>query len=796
MLHRHIKSIALLSLLIGGMLFSPITTAAPVTDLIPLIKIDAGGTDTLEVGDLFYAEDYSSFLAGNLTDVQVKYLKSSQQLILEASPNASGLYLIPFEFQGIKYEIPLKVKFRQWQTLQYRPASQPEVLTLIGTFNEWDRSTMPLIDSDKDGTYSIRFLIAPGRYEYKFFQDSLEFHDPLNPNKITNPYGDYNSILIVDPLSSEQKHLRLLAVGEDKGSFTFHYDNENGNYSLIPDDIIALGNNLSLTDAHINILDECTFRISTHGKVFDGETVLRVAINENGTATNFHTLHLLDGKQREDFVWSDAIIYSLMIDRFADGDSTNNRKVIDAPMPDLVNYYGGDLQGVLDKMDEGYFDSLGTNTLWISPVNQNPHHSEVSNGRTFSAYHGYWPNHPRQVDDRFGDLAMLQGLVRKAHSANHKVLMDFVANHTHESHPFYQDHPEWFSNLYLPDGKMNVGFWDQHRLTTWFDPFLPSFDYQNSDAAINAMTDNALWWLKTLNIDGFRHDAVKHIPNNFWRTLTRKIRKNHDAPRDRRSFQIGETFGGYELIGDYVSNGQLDGQFNFNLFFTARYVFLDSAASFISLDDELKRTHEIYGVNHLMGNLMDSHDQIRFMAFADRDILLSTENPNALAWTNPPQVDHPESYQRARLYLSYLLTIPGIPVIYYGDEIGLTGTGDPDNRRPMKFGKALDKHQREMLEAVRELIHLRKSHSALRRGDFEPLYVDNDIYAYLRSDAEERILTVLNKAKTAKKIDLQLPAIYCVSTAKSLTSDFVIDVSKNSFAFTIPAQSAAFFSIK
>lgn len=796
MLHRHLNNIALLSLLIGGLLFPPVTTAAPIDDLIPLLKLDAGETDTLEVGDLFYAVDYSSFQPGNHADIRARYLKGSRKLILEASPNASGLYLIPFQFEGMNYEIPIKVKFRQWQTLRYRPVSQPEVLTLIGTFNEWDRSTMPLSGPDSDGTYSIRFLIAPGRYEYKFFQDSLEFHDPLNPKKITNPYGDYNSILIVDPLSSEQKHLRLLTSGNDENSFTFHYNTQNSSYALLPDDIIALNNNSSLTDAQINILDERTFRISTHGETFDGETVLRVAINEDGTATNFQTLHLLDGRQREDFVWSDAIIYSLMIDRFADGDSTNNRKVTDAPMPDLVNYYGGDLQGVIDKMDDGYFDSLGINTLWISPVNQNPHHSEVSNGRTFSAYHGYWPTHPRQVDDRFGDLALLQGLVRKAHSSNQKVLMDFVANHTHESHPFYREHPEWFSDLYLPDGEMNVGFWDEHRLTTWFDPFLPSFDYQNSEAAINAMTENALWWLKALKIDGFRHDAVKHIPNIFWRKLTRKIRSDYDAPRQERSFQIGETFGGYDLIGDYVNNGQLDGQFNFNLFFTARYVFLDSAASFISLDDELKRTHEVYGVNHLMGNLMDSHDQIRFMAFADRDISLSTKNPNALAWTNPPQVDHPDSYQRARLYLSYLLTIPGIPVIYYGDEIGLTGTGDPDNRRPMKFGKELNEHQREMLTSVRELVRLRKNHSALRRGDFEPLYVDTDIYAYLRSDAQERILTVLNKAKTTKKIQLPIPALYCVSTARSLTSESVFDISKSSLTLTVAAQSALFFSIE
>ena len=199
------------------------------------------------------------------------------------------------------------------------------------------------------------------------------------------------------------------------------------------------------------------------------------------------------------------------------------------------------------------------------------------------------------------------------------------------------------------------------------------------------------------------------------------------------------------MIASYVNNGQLNAQFNFNLYDVAIPTFLDEKASFKLLDYQMQKSFQVFGYNNLMGNIMDSHDKIRYMAYADGDLAINDGRASDMAWNDPPKVDDPKSYDKLKLHLAYLLTIPGIPIIYYGDEIGMTGAADPDNRRMMRFGDELNEYEKQTLEDVSKLIHIRKEHSALRYGDFLTLQADENIYAYLRSDMNERILTVVNK---------------------------------------------------
>jgi glycosidase len=147
-----------------------------------------------------------------------------------------------------------------------------------------------------------------------------------------------------------------------------------------------------------------------------------------------------------------------------------------------VDYWGGDLTGLQQKIEDDYFEKLGVNTLWISPLNQNPtepYGFYAPKNTKFSGYHGYWPVSSSKVDFRFGTNSELKTLVSKAHEKQINVLLDYVANHVHEEHPLYKQHPEFATNLYLPDGTMNVEKWDEQRLTTWFDTFMPSLDFSN-----------------------------------------------------------------------------------------------------------------------------------------------------------------------------------------------------------------------------------------------------------------------------------------------------------------------------
>ncbi len=769
--------------------------ASQIHDIIPTVYLKAGVSDTMDIRDLFYTNRYDIAFNSH-PSIRIKYETKTRRLIITPDSTAEGLSIIEFDFLGHQYAFPIRTQVLRKYTFTYVPSKKPSQINLFGLFNSWNRENLPMHDADGDGRYDIVISLEPGRYEYKFFIDGDEVTDPNNPIKVSNPFGDFNSVLTVPSRHPEKNFLHKLNYQENTNeiNFTFLYEYRNQLKELTLGDVIALIDNAKLSPEFIQIHSN-QIRIIIPKKLIDKNRQLRVAVNQNGVATRFQTIFFNKLPQKrsagETFLWHDAIIYSIMIDRFFDGDPQNSRPVRHSEVHCKANFYGGDLPGIIQKLQEGYFDNLGVNVLWLSPVNLNtpnafrefpkPH-------RYFTGYHGYWPVHHQKVDDRFGDLALFKKLVNIAHRRGMKVILDFVANHVHEEHVFFQEHPEWFGELELPDGRQNLRMWDEYRLTTWFDKFLPSFDYVGSTEAREMMTDNAVWWMKETKIDGFRQDAVKHIPNEFWRLLTYKIKKEIEIKEQRSTYQIGETFGSYDLISSYVNNGQLTAQFNFNLYDVALYVFLTPQASFKILDDEINKSFDVYGINHLMGNLMDSHDKVRYMAYADGDLTLNSDNAVEVGWQNPPKVDNPNSYKKAKIYLAYMLAIPGIPVIYYGDEIGMTGAADPDNRRPMRFNSQLNSHEKEMLSSIKEIIKFRREHTALRYGDFLSLVVNKKIYAFMRSDMNERILVVINKNIHPEILSLNLPKLYKVKRAVDLRSNQMVVVEDNKIQLHIDGE--------
>jgi glycosidase len=623
--------------------------------------------------------------------------------------------------------------------------------------------------------------------------------------------GGWNSVINVKPLHTSKSYLHILDYSYKRTSSLFSFFYELGSQSESETtnniEVIALLDNEIIPETLISQEERKIF-IDIPSEKLKGNKTLRVAVNENGgpalpagRASNLQTIMLKDGKplSNQDSSWYDAIIYSIMVDRFSDGDSSNSIPVKHPELLKQANYYGGDLKGIIDKLEDGYFNSLGVNTLWLSPVidnTPNAYQEYPEPHRYYTGYHGYWPVHPTKVEEHFGDMNLLKKMISIAHSKGIKVLLDYVANHIHMEHPFWKEHRDWFGTLELPDGRKNLRLWDEYRLTTWFEPFMPKFDYETSKEALEVMTDNAVWWLKETGADGFRHDAVKHVPNKYWRMLTRKIKKELITPQKKIYFQIGETFGSYELVSSYVNNGQLNAQFNFILYDTAIPTFIDENTSFAALDQQMQKTFAVYGVNHLMGNVMDSHDKVRFMSYADGDVSLSEGKAIEIGWNNPPKVDNPESYNKLKLYLAFMMTIPGLPVIYYGDEIGMTGAGDPDNRRMMRFGNSITDEEQKVLDDVKKIINARNSNSALRYGDFQTLLVDKDCYAYLRSDLNERVIVILNKSREGKKIDISFSDIYNLKKAKDLISGNEFDFKDNKLQLDINGADYFILTVK
>ena len=487
--------------------------------------------------------------------------------------------------------------------------------------------------------------------------------------------------------------------------------------------------------------------------------------------------------------WEASVFYFLMIDRFNNGTEENDFPVDDPDILPKANYYGGDIVGVTNKIKDGYFEDLGINTIWLSPITQNPMEAYGlwPEPRTkFSGYHGYWPVSLSTVDFRFGTDQELSTLIETAHQNDLNVILDFVANHVHEKNPLIQEHPEWATELYLPDGTLNTEKWDEYRLTTWFDTFLPTLDLENPEVT-DIISDSAVFWIKNYKMDGFRHDATKHIPEMFWRTLTRKLKEEVVIPENKRIYQVGETYGNRELIGSYINTGMLDGQFDFGVYDAAVSTFARDDEPFEKLMGSLQESLDHYGYHNLMGYISGNQDKPRFISLAGGEVKFD-EDSKLAGWTREIGVGDPTAYKKLQSLNAFNLTIPGIPTIYYGDEMGMPGANDPDNRRMMRFE---DLNPKEVLtkKVTKKLVQLRRNNLCLTYGDFEILHVDAYTLVYARSYFNKTAIVVFNKSNKPLPVLIKIPSRFKNSDFKSnfdtkfdlQNADMKIFIGANSF---------------
>ena len=775
-----LKNIIVISICIYSLSFSQ-----TIQDLIHPINLLQDQSTKVVISDIFYSDNYNVEFTSS-KNVDVSYDNSKMEVSFTPKSNFSGMELISFKLNQEVYQISVKLTKSSKYLFTYKPNDGEKEISLFGQFNSWDRHNLPMKDTNGDSVLEVEIPLDPGRYEYKFFVDGREVVDPANPNKVSNGMGDFNSLRIIEESAKNKMFLHVLGSEKTKDllKLKFYFENIDRSNLVDKESLIVLFDNQKFPSELIKINGR-EIILSVKGKMLVGNHAIRIAANRMGKNTNIQTVQLHDGViagKSDVHSLNDNIIYSMMIDRFSNGDKSNDNPIIHDSLFSQANYQGGDLQGIINKMEEGYFDKLGVNAFWISPIvdnTNNAYQEYPAPHRWYTGYHGYWPTSSNKVEEHFGDMNLVKKLINTAHQKNSKVYLDYVAHHVHQEHWMWKDHRDWFGTYNLPNGRLNLRLWDEYRLTTWFEPYMPSFDFAGSYEALEFMTDNAVWWLKITGADGFRHDAVKHVPNEYWRMLTSKLKREIAIPQNKDVYQIGESFGGIDLIASYVNNGQLSAQFNFNLYDVAVPTFLDEKASFKLLDYQMQKSFQVFGFDNLMGNIMDSHDKIRYMAYADGDLAINDGRASDFAWNNPPIVDDPKSYEKLKLHLAYLLTIPGIPIIYYGDEIGMTGSSDPDNRRMMRFGDELNENEQKTFDDVSKLIHIRKEHSALRYGDFLTIQADENVYAYLRSDMNERILTVINKNPNQQKLEFTLPGMYKVSKAIDLVSRKEFEIKNN-----------------
>lgn len=728
---------------------------------------------------------------------KVKKVKASGSVKVIRSADKKEIFLIPegplkpmenlrLTYEGYTYDIPLIRSGKQAISYVFDPKGKKySKVQLAGEMNAWNPENTSL--EWKDGVWQTTLYLAPGQYQYLLVVDGQKRLDPANKQKIDNNIGGFNSLLEIGNTENKAPVIFTDIVNND----TVYLRSEH----KVDEWLVYIQNQRLDPHYFIRQLHRIGIVIPRAAKGVK-RTELRVwAINEYGVSNDiFIPLEygkvILNAALLDRFDKRASVLYFLMVDRFRDSLPDNNHPLNSGEVLPIADYMGGDIAGVTQKLREGYFDSLGINTLWLSPITQNPEEAYGlwKNPRTkFSGYHGYWPVSSSQVDYRYGTPEELKELVTEAHNRNMNVILDYVANHVHEKHPVYQQHPDWATGLYLPDGTLNTERWDEHRLTTWFDVFLPTLDLERKEV-YEPMTDSALFWIKEYNLDGFRHDATKHIPEVFWRALTYKLKKEILFPRGITIYQVGETYGSRELIASYVGSGMMDGQFDFNVYDDAVATFARPEVGFERLNRSLQESFHYYGVHNLMAYISGNQDRARFISYAAGDVSFN-EDSKAAGWIrkvgerNPSDVT---AYDKLLQLIAFNTTIPGVPVIYYGDEIGMTGGNDPDNRRMMRF-EDLSKEEQAVKEKTKLLNNFRRRSMALMYGDFIPLRVEKDIYAYLRSYFGEDAVVVFNKGKEAATLKLDLPAVDRKGTFVSLfggrfsydNSKLIVDVPAN-----------------
>ncbi|MCK5520187.1 hypothetical protein KAJ27_15130 [bacterium] len=774
-------------------------------DLLDKLILFSGNEKEIVISDLFYSEDYSSVKVMDHSQIELHYDMEHGIITMKPNDTFSGYTSMIFQYKNQMYHVPVQVKKKIKHQFVLNGYYDSDSIFVFGNFSNWRRDQHLMSYNSDTDRYTTDIYFDPGRYEYRFYVDGKDMLDPGNPDQTPNGLGDFNSLLIVKKtFKGDMPHITPWSYREiADGSLELEFKIIKRDYVADiskPDLLLMLDNQVISEKSYVLNQNDCLRLIISESQLRKNDIqYLRLVLSNTLITSNFLEIPILNGRplpmNNEQILWNDAIIYSLMIDRFYNANQSNDKPVVHHGLAERANFQGGDLQGILKKIEEGYFNHLGVNTLWISPwleTSSKAFQETPQPHRWFSGYHGYWPVKARSIDPRFGNDEILKSLVTSAHKNDIKILMDFISNHVHEEHPYYKEHRKWFGKLELPDGRKNLRLWDEKRLTTWFDPYIPSFDYLASEEAIDTVVADALWWLEEYNLDGFRHDAVKHVPNKFWRALTKEIRKTNP---DKDVFQIGETFGDNDLIGSYVNNGQLSAQFNFNQYWPARDAFSQDSVDFKGLSDGIEKSIEVFGQLNHMANMMDSHDQPRFPAYLEKDLAWD-ENASEVGWNRKIRVNNPLTYKKIALYYSYLMTSPGIPVVYYGNEIGMTGAGDPDNRRPMRWGENVSDKESRLRTEISTLIGIRNRHSALRNGDFMSLYNDKTVLAYIRSDLNERLLVVVHRASKESELILKLPKELSVKRVNSLYGDITPVLYNNNLYFMASPYSAAIFSLE
>ncbi len=523
--------------------------------------------------------------------------------------------------------------------------------------------------------------------------------------------------------------------------------------------LMVYGSNLNNVSASF---DDAKIKVTKVHKIKNASyAFIDIEIPSNLTPKDYQII-LTRGKEKSSFTFpvlkrEDAVnrfngftqndvIYLIMPDRFANGDLANDSVAGYSDYMQKIHGQGragGDLQGVINKLD--YLKDFGVTATWLTPVVEN---------NTFRSYHGYAATDFYKVDPRLGTNALYKKYVDESHARGMKVVLDHVANHLSDDHPWFKNLPaeDWLNGTlekHLNANHLKMVFSDIHADSAtikhveqgWFVNSMPDINQRNPFVQ-NYITQNTIWWMEFAGIDGIREDTYPYSDQKYMARWAKAVKDEFPTTNI-----VGEVWtGDSDLLSTYQQNNHFR-KINSNLPAVTDFALRDVL---IGLAEGRTGTHQVYNViakDYLYADptqlvtFADNHDVPRVAYFAKSNL------------------------KKEKLVYDILLTTRGIPQLFYGSEIGLVGTNDdgtlrmpfpggfPNDKRNAFTETGRDKNENELFNHIKELLSLRKAHPALATGTLIHYPPANDVYVYFRTLGSEKILTVINNSKAKQEVN-------------------------------------------
>lgn len=513
--------------------------------------------------------------------------------------------------------------------------------------------------------------------------------------------------------------------------------------------------------------------------------------------------HKENGKTRAVGVSAKDFIYLMIPDRFSNGDPSNDiipgYRDQTSNRNDKFSRHGGDFKGILNHLD--YFNQLGVTTLWLTPVIENDQPLMGEWGNNVAGYHGYWFTDHYAIDKRLGGNEGYKEFCNTLHKQGMKVIQDAVYNHVGNQHWFVLDPPmkDWFNTSQgdkAPNHREEV-FYDPYAsqiekiqmLDGWFVPHLPDLNQRNPFVA-NFLIQHAIWTTEEFGIDGWRVDTYKYCEEKFMNDINTALEREFPNVT-----VFGESWVNSTIANAYFTRNNIAAPFKHNA--KGMLDFQVCFAMLAGMNEQfgwMNGTNKIYTT--LAGDVLykEPMNNCIFLDNHDMDRVFSVVG---------------EEWKKLKMGMNWLLTLRGIPQIYYGTEVlmkNMKVNTDATVREDFPGGWADDKakdnrftkegrsdKQNEAFEYISALANFRKNSSAITAGKTMQFISKDGLYVYFRYDAKQTVMVVTNTSDKDVRPDMSVYAErlkgftqardVVTGKIKSL-SGLEID-SKNSFVFEL-----------